>query len=88
MPAVGSSSSKRRGRSASARDLDAAAIGVGQAIGRLIDARQETLAKPRQNASRLLAQLLLFGFDRGGSPQRQSQFEQWSDQRRCRLDCA
>jgi hypothetical protein len=50
MSVAGSPSSRRRGQSASARDLDPAAIGVGQAIGRLIDPKQKTFAKSRQNA--------------------------------------
>ena len=47
-----------------ARDLDAAAVGVGQAVGRLVDARQQPLAEARQDLLHLLAQPLLFGLDR------------------------
>src|SRR5580692_5190062 len=81
MPAVGSSSSNRRGLSASARDFDAAAIGVGEAIGRLVDPRQQTFAEAREDRPYLLAQPLLFGLDRRWPQQRQAELEQWPDQR-------
>ena len=68
------------------RDLDTAPVGVGQAVGRLIDAWQQTLAKPCQDRPHLFAQPLLFGLNRSGSQQRQSQLQQRPDQRRGRPD--
>ena len=71
-----------------ARDLDAAAIGVGQAVGRLVDARQQPLAETRQDGPHLFAQSFLLGLYRSRSQQRQSQFQQRTDQRCRRPDGA
>ena len=54
MPAVGSSSSSSRGRSASARAISTpAAIGVGQAVGGLVEPRHQPVAEQGEDARRL-----------------------------------
>ena len=46
MPAVGSSSSRRRGRRARARgDLEAAPVGVGKAVRGMIETRRQPVAE-------------------------------------------
>ena len=49
-----------------AGDLDAAAVGVGEAVGRLVDPRQQPLAEARENGLHLLAQPFLLSLDAGG----------------------
>ena len=53
MPAVGSSSSSRRGRSASARAISsAAAIGVGEAVGGMVEPRRQPVAEQAEDLAR------------------------------------
>ena len=59
-----------------ARDLHAAAVGVREAVGRVIDARRQPFAEQRDDLERLPAQRLLLAPHGGGLHQRERQFGQ------------
>ena len=63
------------------RDLQAPAVGVGEAERRIAGARNETVAEQRQDLHGLGAQLRLLGLHRGRPHERQHELGDRTDQR-------
>ena len=81
MPAVGSSSMRTRAQSEGARELEAAPIGVGKAMGRAIETRGQPLAEEGEDLARFIPQRGFLALDRAGADRPERELGERADQR-------